>query len=76
VRYVRIRLGVDDKRLDDILADGIRGQTLQENTVTKGRPASQPSKKVLMVFQTKTVNLSLFQMKQIQIPQMCTLSIE
>jgi hypothetical protein len=40
VRYVRIRLGVDDKRLDDILADGIRGQTLQENTVTKGRPAS------------------------------------
>ncbi len=30
-------VGVDDKRLDDILADGIRGQTLEENKVTKGR---------------------------------------
>ena len=29
--------GVDDKRLDDILADGIRGQTLEENKVTKER---------------------------------------
>ena len=27
--------GVDDKRLDEILADGIKGQTLAENKVTK-----------------------------------------
>ena len=28
-------LGVDDKRLDEILADGIQGQSLEDNKVIK-----------------------------------------
>ena len=32
---VPIFLGVDDKRLDEILADGIQGQSLEDNKVIK-----------------------------------------
>ena len=32
---VPIVLGVDDKRLDEILADGIQGQSLEDNKVIK-----------------------------------------